>query len=429
MSRNHTPGTTVALLVIVVLVSVSGAWAQSSYKTLYRFKAGKDAQSPHAGLIFDTAGNLYGTTLEGGAQGAGAVFKLTRNSDGTWTETVIYSFCLDSPQCGAGRNPVAGLTSDGTGNLYGTTWHGGAGGGGVVFRLTPNPGGTWALSVLHSFCTVGPGCADGDEPLAGVIFDAVGNLYGTTSAGGVYGPGTVFELMPKSDGSWEEKVLHSFCSVETCPGGGGGGPEARLVFDATGSLYGTTNAGGADYVGTVFELTQSRDGKWHEKVLYSFCSFCCNGSNPQAGLILDAAGNLYGTTTNGGEAGGGIVFKLTQTSGGRWKETVLHSFCTGDCGDGYIPGGEVTSDAAGNLYGTTVGGGNLGFCPLAGCGVVYKLTPQSSGKWKETTLHVFIDRPAAYPLGSLVFDASGNLYGTAAVDGESNFGSVFEITP
>ena len=253
-----------------------------------------------------------------GLTAALAIFAMTLLVTGTAAsqEQVLYSFNDNGTD---GLNPVAGVISDGAGNLYGTTGYGGAYGFGAVFELTPGSGGTWTEIVLHSFNN-----KDGDNPYSGLIFDTSGNLYGTTVWGGAYGGGTVFELTPGSGGTWTETVLHSFKDS----GKDGNSPYASLIFDASGDLYGTTSEGGT-YVsgGTVFQLTPGTNGKWTEKVLHSFVDNGRDGLNPNAGLIFDTAGNLYGTTYNGGSAAGrGTVFRLTPGNKGKWTEKVLHSF-------------------------------------------------------------------------------------------------------
>jgi uncharacterized repeat protein (TIGR03803 family) len=240
----------------MVLMVAAGADAGSS-KVLYKFPGGNNAGHPYAGLILDRAGNLYGTTFEGGGSTCGygddpcgSVFMLTRNSNGSWTERVLHRFAGGSD----GWSPYAGLTLDGAGNLYGTTVAGGGcrsfqAGCGTVFKLKPNSDGSWTESVLYSFCQLA-NCADGLEPYGGLILDGAGNLYGTTATGGSSGGGVVFKLTPKSGGGWTETVL------QTLGGNHGGGPYAALIFDADGNLYGTTSAGGvrSGDVGTVFEL-------------------------------------------------------------------------------------------------------------------------------------------------------------------------------
>jgi uncharacterized repeat protein (TIGR03803 family) len=352
----------------VVLMLPAEVGAASTYKALYEFKGSPDGANPSAGLIFDAAGNLYGTTTGGGTSNAGTVFKLTPNSNGSWTESVLYSFC-SLRNCADGGNPNAvgltgaGLISDAAGNLYGTTTQGGSGTGcppdvpygcGVVFKLTPNADGSWTESVLHKFCS----CTDGAAPFAGLIFDGAGNLYGTTFAGASNNSGTVFKLKPHTDGSWTESVLHRFTGAD------GQFPEAGLIFDAAGNLYGTTTQGGiAGFDGVVFKLKPNSDGSWTYSVVHYFHS----AFNPTAGLI-DASGTLYGTAPHGGPAGDGAVFKLAPMADGGWAYSVLRFFSGKPAMN---PFGGLVLDKAGNLYGTTLNCGTGYNCQ----GVVFEITP------------------------------------------------------
>ena len=388
----------VALMIVIILTLMLApvAWAASKFKVLYRFHKANGFDTL-AGLIFDAAGNLYGTTEGGGASGGGTVFKLAPNQDGSWTESVLHSFNGSD-----GSGPFAGLIFDAAGNLYGTTYYGGAFRYGNVFKLAPNQDGSWTESVLHSF-----NGSDGSGPEAGLIFDAAGNLYGTTVGGGASGYGTVFKLAPNQDGNWTESVLHSF------NGSDGANPLASLIFDAAGNLYGTTYGGASGY-GTVFKLAPNQDGSWTESVLHSFNG--SDGSDPEAGLIFDAAGNLYGTTEHGGASDDGTVFKLAPNQNGSWTESVLHRFlATGAAG--------LIFDAAGNLYGTASSGG-----PANG-GVAFKLSPNQDGSWAYRSVHVFQGNPALYPHGGLVLGSAGTLYGTTYSCTVVCRGVVYQITP
>lgn len=240
-----------ALVLCSLLATV--VWSQPTEQVLYNFKGGSDGAEPDASLVFDGAGNLYGTTYYGGANGSGTVFELTPSKAG-WTETVLHSFTGSD-----GALPSAGLILDGGGNLYGTTQAGGAAGFGVVFELSPSRAG-WTETVLYSFT----GGNDGRGPVGGVVFDSGGNLYGTTSGGGYpIGGGTVFELTP-SGGGWTENILYAFNASNGAPNGSG--LHAGVVFDRAGNLYGTTVFGGTNYWGTIFELTPS-NGNWIETTL------------------------------------------------------------------------------------------------------------------------------------------------------------------
>ncbi len=312
---------------------------------------------PIGGLTLDAKGNLYGTTQDGGDMscgifGCGTVFEL----DTSGKKTVLHTF-TGSPD---GAVPFGGaLVFDAKGNLYGTTSGGGAHGGGTVFKLAPDK----KLTVLYSFT----GGADGALPYTGrLLLDAKGNLYGTTWKGGAYGRGVVFRVSNKG----KETVLHSF----TGKADGAQPIFDSLISDANGNLYGTTNEGGEpasgcnNYgCGTVFKLTS--DGKTFT-VLYTFKGGE-DGSWPQAGLTWDAEGNLYGETMNGGGSFDGVVYEVSS----KGKETVLHRFTGG--ADGASPPFGLISDAKGNLYGATLSGGNSNYCSNGpGCGVVFKVTPE-----------------------------------------------------
>jgi uncharacterized repeat protein (TIGR03803 family) len=339
--------------------AAGGGWTE---KILHNFNDnGRDGYSPFPSLIFDSAGNLYGTTYFGGIYYYGMVFELSPKPNGEWEERSLHSFNNNGKD---GQDPYGGLVFDADGNLYGTTVYGGAYFQGTVFELSRNVRGGWRERVLHSF---GQG-TDGGFPYAGVIVDAKGNVYGTTITGGsttgclgLAGCGTVFELSPTtSPRVWTEKVLCRF----TGNGELGAVPYAGLIFDASGNLYGTTSQGGTGTLGTVFELSPMPGGDWVENVLHNFSG--TDGIGPYAGLIFDPSGNLYGTTTGGGAYGHGTVFELAHSAGGTWTEIVLVSF-TG--GMGYVPQGGLIFDSAGNLYGTTIDGG------VSADGTVFKLTP------------------------------------------------------
>jgi uncharacterized repeat protein (TIGR03803 family) len=385
----------IAVIVLMSMVVPSRAQlhhvppAAPSFTVLHTFAGSPtDGAYPVAGLLRDAAGNLYGTTFYGGAESSrGVVFKVSP----TGTETVLHSFT------GAdGQEPRADLIRDAAGNLYGTTARGGTFGNGVVFELTP----TGTETVLYSFT----GGADGGGPLAGLVRDAAGNLYGTTSGGGAESSrGVVFKVSPTGT----ETVLHSFAGHST----DGADPQAGLVRDSAGNLYGTTFYGGAADGGTVFKLSSCGSGF---KVLYSFTGDT-DGENPVAGLIQDAGGNLYGTTFNGGAYGYGVVFKLSPTG----SETVLYTFTEGNGGS---PVSGLLQDAAGNLYGTTTGLRASG----ENTGVVFKLSPSGT----ETVLHSFTGgADGGQPTAGLIQDPAGNLYSTTSAGGASGDGVVFRLTP
>jgi len=404
-----------AMLALLIFGLSLGAARAQQETLLYNFCAKRgcaDGAGPEAGVILDQKGNLYGTTENGGnpracdGYGCGVVFRLTPAG-----KESIYSFCSQQG-CTDGAQPYAGLVFDHKGNLYGTTYGGGAYGNGTVFRITPEGKET----VLYSFCAQ-HGCPDGAGPYAGVVLDTGGNLYGTTSLGGTSQNGTVFKLTPEGN----ETVLHSFCGQ---PCGDGSEPMAGLVFDQKGNLYGTTMQGGSGSGtlgnGIVFKLTP----EGNETVLYSFCSRanCTDGSSPLSGLVLDRNGNLYGTTSAGGiggQFGSGVVFKLTPEG----RETVLYRFCTQTkCTDGAYPLAALVVGPNGNLYGTTDSGGSTGIG-----GVVFEFTLQG----KEEVLHSFgaQNNDGLAPQAGLVFDREGNLVGTTTTGGANHGGVVFKLAP
>ena len=410
---------------IVALGAQPSGAAVAAEQTLYSFCPQRgciDGARPEAGLTMDGAGNLYGTALIGGnVNNAGVVFELVRTGSG-WTQNILYSFCAQ-PRCPDGANPGAPLIMDSAGNLYGTTNLGGnSPDTGVVFELTPTSSG-WTQKVLYSFCPQS-GCTDGASPGAGLIMDGAGNLYGTTRYGGnANNSGVVFELT-LGEGGWTQKVLYRFCSQDSCTDGHL--PLAGLITDGAGNLYGTTYRGGGSLdAGVVFQLTPTGQG-WTQKVVYSFCqqSGCADGANPAAGLIIDGAGNLYGTSAGGGSSGYGVVFALTPTGSG-WTEKVLYNFCQqGGCADGANPVAGLILDGAGNLYGTTTGGGSSGY------GVAFELTAAGSGS-TETVLYSFCQQngcaDGAAPVAGLMMDGAGNLYGTTSHGGKGGSGVAFAL--
>ena len=408
---------TLAIFAATLLVTGTCAVAQVE-RVLHSFN-GKDGQYP-AGLIFDGSGNLYGTTDVGGKFDYGTVFELSLKTGGGWAETVLHNFNYNHKD---GVFPEPSLVFDHSGNLYGTTDLGGKYEYGMAFELSPKAGGGWTETVLHNFNHNGK---DGIYPYASLIVDTNGNLYGTTWEGGKSSPeckagcGTVFELSPKTRGGWTETILHSFNDKD------GVSPEASLIFDASGNLYGTTFLGGKNGAGTVFELSPKTGGGWAETVLHNFGEVS-DGEYPVASLIFDASGNLYSTTSSGGRDGYGTVFELSPKTGGGWTETVLHHFNNGGNG-GCIPFAAPILDASGNLFAAASSCGKYG--SNGGGGTVFELSPKTGGGWTETLLHAFGNgTDGNSPNDALVFDSSGNLYGTTTVGGKDDYGTVFEITP
>jgi uncharacterized repeat protein (TIGR03803 family) len=378
----------VALAAIFTTVFLAPHSARAQTETvLYSFKGGpSDGRWPYAGVIRDKAGNLYGTTWYGGVRNKGTVFKLTKSG-----ERLVHSFG-GSPD---GDTPLAGLIRDAAGNIYGTTTAGGTYGLGTIFQL--NSGGKETLS--HSFAGAP---TDGWYPLATLIADTSGNLYGTTISGGASNLGTVFEL----DAAGNETVLYSFTAVN----GDGQSPNGGLVRDSQGNLYGTTVYGGLSTFGTVFKL----DVNGKETVLYSFAGGT-DGTIPEGSMVMDPAGNLYGATADGGIAGAGTIFKVDPTG----KETVLYTF--EHPGDAAYPQGGLIRDKAGNLYGTATAGGKNDF------GAVFKFNIKTN---VETILHSFgATGDGQVPNGPLAIDDHGNIYGATEQGGTSGFGTVFKIAP
>ncbi len=407
----------ISALTLVGVVSVGTLPAQAqTFTVIHAFTGQDDGSQPLAGLTLDRGGNFYGTTQGPTSQGfAGTVFHLKRTS-GNWVFNTIYGFLdgLDD-----GTFPQARAVFGPDGSLYGTTPSGGSSGFGTVYNLQPSAIAVrphlppWTETVLHSFT----GGADGLSPNhVDPVFDQAGNLYGTTYAGGTGNYGVVFKLTPSGD-RWTESVIHYFTG-----GDDGWAPASGMIFDSAGNLYGTTQ-GGIYGQGTVFRLTYSGSG-WVLNTLYTFQGRA-DGSLPGP-LIFDRSGNLYGATIGGGSGGGGTVFEL-MPSGGSWTFALLY-----DLGPGIGSEGNLAMDAAGDLYGATVGEGAFAL------GSVFKLTP-TGGSWTYTDLHDFTGlEDGANPIGGLTLDADGNLYGTALHGGSQEgeicmlyggCGVVWEITP
>jgi uncharacterized repeat protein (TIGR03803 family) len=327
----------------------------------------------------------------------------------------IYAFA-GHPDCG--NLSDAPLVADASGNLYGTTSLGGLNRDGCVFELSRSGRGDgWQETVLYSF----GGGLDGWAPYAGLVLDKLGNLYGTTAAGGTYNGGVVFELSPSTGGGWTETVLHSF-------GNGIDGylPQSALAFDKSGNLYGTTTAClGQRKGGTVFKLSPGQSG-WTETVLYSFPTSGADASIPAGGVVIDRKGRLFGNTVFGGANGYGAVFELVPTAGGRYKESVIFSF---NVYDGFSASSTPVRGPGGNLYGTTVAGGDLVACPLVGCGTVFEMAEDAQGNWTESVLLAMSGSDGASTLGPVSFDRGGNLYAVGQFGGVNGGGSVFELTP
>lgn len=406
---------------------------------LYNFKDAPDGAFPSGGLVADSSGNLYGVTGYGGdgnincrgLTGCGVVFELISPSPQAreWKEQILYAFTA-----GADGTQSSPLVIDSHRNLYATTVRGGdltnplctdesnmLVGCGIVYELSEQNG-SWAQTILHTF--EGP---EGAEPSSSLIFDAQGNLYGSTQIGGANGGGTVFEMSPNTDGTWTENVLYNFDSPS---GVGIFSPGGSLTFDSFGNLYGTAlgaNSNGDEGFGTIYRL---QAGTWQETTIYSFC--CDSEPHGSAGgLAIDKADNLYGTTTNGGvvnshcSVGCGTIFELTPANG-LWSYSTLFEFYDGQ-GVSYYPEAPPSVDSTGNLYGMAVGGG--------GCGSVWRLTT-STGGWAEIGYQASHNPPGVCgPNGTPLFGKFGGLYSTSAAGGPKNkqcvvgCGTVFAIYP
>jgi hypothetical protein len=450
-----------AAIVLMTVALASVASAEWKEKVLYSFQGGSDGQSPAGGVVFDKAGNLYGATYEGGSTcpspGCGTMFQLSPGNGGTWTETILYGFNGNQ-----GSRPEGGVIADKSGNLYGTTAYGGSGtcillggnvGCGVAYELSPpaQKGGQWTYTILYSF----KGGKDGQIPQGDLTLDEAGNIYGATLYGGGYGScnapyfqhcGTVFKLsVPKQKGGkWSEKILCSFKGGTAGKEfGDGANPNGGLVLDSTGAVYGTTYYGGNEVgecdggvggvgCGTVFKLSQpTKKGKgWSKSILRRFNGQ--DGARPLAGVILDDANDLYGTTVGGGDYGSGVAFDLKPPSGKShaWTETVLYKFTDG--ADGANPMAGLIFDARGNLYGTADSGGGE-----SEHGVVFELKPPDGKRrpWTFSLVYGFGNGANGWaPAASLILDKAGSLYSTTQAGGvgtgcNNGCGTVFEVSP
>lgn len=406
---------TLPVLILVMFAAV-GAGAVSTETPIVRFNI-TNGFRPITGLISDTQGNLYGTTVGGGSgpcllRGCGVVFELSKGSNGTLTEKTIYAFKGD--KIGDTDTPESNLIFDAKGNLFGATGPDYSGYFGAIYELTPGAGGVWTEKILYRFTQ------DASYPGLQLAFDSKGNLYGTAIDGNLNG--IVFQLSPQSDGAWKESVLCTFedNNVTDSPWGG-------VVLDGKGNIYGTTQRGGNFDRGTVYKVSPEKGGSWKKTTIYNFMEQG-DGAYPTAPLTIDANENLFGTTFAGGTDSYSVVFELSP-SGSTWNETVLYTFDA----YGYGPSG-VVFDKKGNLYGITANGGNG--CNYPGCGTVFKLTPQAGGTWRKTTLHNFEsadDGSAAeevYPAGVLLDPATGYIHGTTQYGGgRYGYGTVFELKP
>lgn len=394
--------------------------------TVYNFGVKGGPYDPYSGVVLDKSGNLYGVTPSGGS-GQGVVYKLAPVSGG-WQVSVLYTFTGGTD----GGSPYTTPVFDANGNLYGTAQIGGSSKAGVVYELSPTSGGQWQETVLYSFT----GKAEGGYPAGNLVFDKAGNLYGSNVGGGnitslacqnTGGCGAIFELSPAANGKWRFHLLHVFSGNKD-----GVGP-AQLTFDAAGNLFGSAAGAWQGFElpsapGLVFRLTPTTSGRWKESPVYLFGGGA-DGGLP-SGVIFDKAGNMYGTGADGGlinncqggytAIGCGVVFKISHATGGGWKETVLYAFTGGSDGSG--PDAGVVFDK-GNLYGPTLFGGAYKY------GVIFELSPGSGGVWNETVAYAFNSTEGSLPDSTLVTDGAGNLYGTTIYGGANSAGVAFELTP
>jgi uncharacterized repeat protein (TIGR03803 family) len=418
-----------AIRVVCLLMLTGICGAAQTFTLLHAFTGGAGGALPVAGVSVDRAGNLYGTTFYGGGDGGDGLAYSLKNRNNAWVFSPLYNFSLGRGSFPSARSVIA---PDGT--LYGTTQSGGSQsceilGCGVLYRLRPpsticrSTNCYWSETLPWEFVLQG---GQGVSPGYGdLLFDHAGNIYGTTVSDGSNAAGTVYKLT-HSGGNWTYNTLYLFSG-----GGEGKYPESGVIMDAAGNLYGTTLNGGVlgsncgSYgCGTVYELSPSGSG-WTEKILYSFQNLN-DGADPIAGLWLDSAGNLYGAATRGGVNGGGTIFKLAPSGNGNWTFSVLYSFTqsgTGFCDYVSGPTGALVMDTAGDLYGNTCTNGAYGY------GAIFKLTP-SNGGWAYTSLHDFTDGDdGAWPVGGVSITPDGKLFGTASGGGSGQYGTVWEIAP
>lgn len=417
----------IAGLVFALCVLGSSMVAQTGQETtLHTFSGGSDGYEPITGLAFDASGNLYGTTYFGGTaggncgKGCGTVYQLKAGKSGSWTFKTIHSFVGGT---GDLSFPAGRVAFDSAGNLFGTAGYGGTGGYGGLFELAVT---TWKESILYNFVF-----NTGETPAAGMtLYKKV--WYGSTQFGpqthGLDG-GTVFSLK-QSGSAWKEQAIHTFQT-----GTDGYEPQVELVFDQLGNIYGTTPYGGTSGSGDIYELAPQSGGTYKETILYSFPNYEPGVSFFPSTMVVDSAGNLYGTAEFGGNSncqpGCGSVFELQNTKSG-WKYVTLYEFTGGK--DGVLPAGGLVPDGKGDYYGMTLYGGT-GSCVAgqeSGCGSVFKLSPVSGG-WQKTTVYDFLGAAdGEYPQGALVIDSGGNLYGVTAgglAYGNTGYGTVFKIVP
>ena len=408
--KNPRPPLKITLLVPLILAIFPNTVAVAKETVILRFNFNNGAY-PVAPLTSDSRGNFYGTTIGGGyGCSCGVVFELSPNQSGAWTEKVLYAFTGSSD----GEWPVTNLLFDAKGNLYGGVSAGGAYGLGGIFQLSPGTSG-WTERLLYSFTP-----QDGFSPGKQLAADSKGNIFGTLRDNGPDDGGSVFELSPQSNGTWNYAILYSFPELTN----DASEPYGGVTLGADGNLYGAGMSGGIDQNGAIYELTPNGQGGWTESVLYSF-GYHLDGVLPESPLIFDSSANLYGSTLSGGQYNGGMVFELSP-SAGSWSETVVYSFYSSPS-DGVYPQG-LAFAANGSLYGTTQRGGNG--CNSPGCGIAFELAPQPGGSWQETILHQFESaNDGSYSYANVLIDNKARrLYGTTQYGGGMyGYGTIFLI--
>ena len=399
--------------------------ASSSYLVLHAFSGGLDGSQPQADLTMDSDGNLYGTTVFGGAGhcsdyeygGCGVVFRMKHTNQG-WIEEAIYSFQGKSD----GQCPSAGVVLDSAGNVYGTTsWGGAQNGTGTVFELSPTQKRLWTIKVLYTFA--------GGSPNSNLVLDKAGNLYGTTGAFD-RSASILFQLSPNPNGSWTETTLHTFSGAPD-----GWATTGNLVLDENGNIYGSTQFGGMagcntgkSYAGcgTVYQVSPGTSG-WTESILYNFALGRAVGRSPSGGLLIDSIGSLYGSTSQGGN-GIGEVFRLAPSKKGGWQESVLYRFFGGYLGpDGEFPIGRLAMNDKEIVGATSQGGRN-------GLGTVFRVQLSGAGP-RERVLYTFANGSnGSHPKAGVILGSNGAVYGTTYSGGGGTIcsggcGVVYEIKP
>ncbi len=425
--KHHINGLALLLLLAIGLFSRPAHATDFSESVLYGFcDQCKSGYEPRSWMYREPPGNLFGTTFGGDGTVYELVYSGTKNK---YTHKVLHNFCSKT-DCTDGGFPTSGLIADQSGNLYGTASGGGAHDGGVIYTESFDQlSGKWTYKVLYSFCAKA-NCTDGKTPFAGLTADDSGNLYGTTYNGGANGFGSIYELeFDQTKQKWVEKVLYSFnCSQSGCAAGAN--PDFGLYLDPFGNFFGVANDGPSGG-GVAFEMSFNQaKQKWVYATIYNFCSEqnCPDGSDPSGRLVADSSGNLYGVTSSGGTHGEGTVYMLSG-SGNQWGHSVLYNFCISEtCPDGETPTGVLYLDASNNIYGTVPSGAAFN------SGAVYQLSYDANKKqWAEGLLYSFCAKTncvdGSVPTSGVIVDDSGNFYGTTeAGDGGTN-GTVYELSP